>query len=155
LALIVIRHSPHRPNREQISLDVFPDRSDQCDDRSPVRRNVMNTATESERNPSAPEVPLPKTKRATAKKAKPAKQAGRAGKPASKPKTDRANKKAEVIAMMKRAKGAPIAEGVILSASKKGKQSKSASETFTRFGMAIRDAHAGLHLQGRKLESRL
>ena len=32
------------------------------------------------------------------------------GKPASKPKTDRANKKAEVIAMMKRAKGATLAE---------------------------------------------
>ena len=46
----------------------------------------MNTATESEKNASAPEVPQPKTKRATAKKAKPAKKAGRAVKPASKPK---------------------------------------------------------------------
>jgi hypothetical protein len=79
-------------------------------DRSPVRRNEVNTATESERNTSAPEVPQPKTKRAPAKKAKPAKKAGRAKKPATKPKGDRANKKAEVIALMKRAKGATLAE---------------------------------------------
>jgi len=44
-----------------------------------------------------------------ATKAKPAKRA-RARKLTSKPKTDRANKKAEVIAMMKRAKGATLAE---------------------------------------------
>ena len=74
------------------------------------RRNEMNSTTESEKNASAPEVPQPKPKRAPAKKAKPAKKAGRAGKPASKPKTDRANKKAEVIALMKRAKGATLAE---------------------------------------------
>jgi Protein of unknown function (DUF3489) len=35
---------------------------------------------------------------------------GRAGKPANKPKAGRANKRAEVIAMMKRAKGATLAE---------------------------------------------
>src|ERR1700686_5447755 len=77
-------------------------------DRSPVRRNEMNSTTESEENASAPEVPQPKTK--PTKKANPAKNAARAGKPASKhKKTDRANKKAEVIAMMKRAKGATLA----------------------------------------------
>jgi hypothetical protein len=70
----------------------------------------MNITTESEKNASAPEVPQPKTKRAPAKKTKPAKKAGRAKKSATKPKADRANKKAEVIAMMKRAKGAPLAE---------------------------------------------
>ena len=70
----------------------------------------MNTTIESEKNASAPEVPQPKTKRTAAKKAKPAKKAARAKKPASKPKADRANKKAEVIAMMKRAKGATLAE---------------------------------------------
>jgi Protein of unknown function (DUF3489) len=70
----------------------------------------MNSTTESAKNTSAPEVPQPKTKRATAKKAKPAKKAGRAGKPASKPKTDRANKRAEVITLMKRTKGATLAE---------------------------------------------
>ena len=68
----------------------------------------MNSTTESEKNASAPEVP--KTKRATAKKAQPAKKAGRTKKSASKPKADRANKKAEVIALMKRAKGATLAE---------------------------------------------
>ena len=45
-----------------------------------------------------------------AKKAKPAKNTGRAKKAAGKPKADRANKKAEVIAMMKRAKGATLPE---------------------------------------------
>src|ERR1039457_2000308 len=70
----------------------------------------MNITTESEKNASAPEVPQPKTKRAPAKKTKPAKKAGRAKKSATKPKADRAKKKAEVIAMMKRAKGATLAE---------------------------------------------
>ena len=45
-----------------------------------------------------------------AKKAKPAKKAGRAKKVAAKPKRDRTNKRAEVIAMMKRAKGATLPE---------------------------------------------
>jgi Protein of unknown function (DUF3489) len=77
-------------------------------DRSPVRRNEMNSTTESEKNTSAPEVPQPKTNRT--KKAKPAKKPARARKAAGKPNTERANKKAEVIAMMKRAKGATLAE---------------------------------------------
>jgi hypothetical protein len=46
-----------------------------------------------------------------AKKAKPAKKASRVKKRAGQPKADRANnKKAEVIEMMKRAKGATLAE---------------------------------------------
>jgi hypothetical protein len=69
----------------------------------------MNTTTaESEKNASAPEASQPKTKRT--KKAKPAKKPAGAKKPASKPNTERANKKAEVIALMKRAKGATLAE---------------------------------------------
>jgi hypothetical protein len=79
-------------------------------DRNPVRRNEMNTTAESEKNTSAPEVAQPKTKRPAAKKAKAAKKPARAKKPAGKPKADSANKKAEVIAMMKRAKGATLAE---------------------------------------------
>jgi hypothetical protein len=51
-----------------------------------------------------------KGRRTTVKKAKPAKKARQSKKPASKPKADRANKKAEVIAMMKRPKGATLAE---------------------------------------------
>jgi Protein of unknown function (DUF3489) len=78
-------------------------------DRSPVRRNEMNSTTESEKNTSAPDVPQPKTKRAPARKAKPAKKTARAKK-AGKPAAERNNKKAEVIAMMKRAKGATLAE---------------------------------------------
>jgi|ERR1700693_6154629 len=85
----------------------LPTRAMNGHDRSPVRRNEMITP-ESEKNASAPEVPQPKTKRT--KKAKPAKKAGRAKKPAPKPKVDRANKKAEVIALMKRTKGATLAE---------------------------------------------
>jgi uncharacterized protein DUF3489 len=74
----------------------------------------MNTATESERNTSAPEVPQPKARRA--KKAKPPKKAARAKKPASKPVAERSNKKADVIALMKRSKGATLAE--IMAATK-------------------------------------
>jgi hypothetical protein len=51
-----------------------------------------------------------KGKRKPAKKARPAKKASRAKKAAGKPKADRANKKAEVIEMMKRAKGATLPE---------------------------------------------
>jgi len=58
----------------------------------------------------APESERPKSKRKATKTARPAKKAGRAKKPASKPKADRANKKADVIALMKRAKGATLAE---------------------------------------------
>ena len=63
-------------------------------------------------NTSKPEseAAAPKGGRKTAKRAKPTKKAGRAKKAASKPKADRTNKKAEVIAMMKRAKGATLAE---------------------------------------------
>jgi hypothetical protein len=46
-----------------------------CDDRNPVRRNEMNTTTESEKNALAPEVAQPKRKRTPAKRAKPAKKA--------------------------------------------------------------------------------
>ena len=54
---------------------------------------------------ATPEPADAKPKRKPGKKAKPAKNAQRAKKAASKPKADRSNKKAEVIAMMKRAKG--------------------------------------------------
>jgi hypothetical protein len=53
----------------------------------------------------APDTAKPKGVRKAGKKAKPAKKAARAKRPATKPKTDGTNKKAEVIAMMKRAKG--------------------------------------------------
>lgn len=58
---------------------------------------------------TAVESSQPKRKQPT-KKAKSAKNTARAKKPANKPKSDRTNKKAEVIAMMKRAKGATLAE---------------------------------------------
>jgi Protein of unknown function (DUF3489) len=89
----------------------------------------MNTATESEKNASAsaPEVPPPKTKRTTAKKAQPMKKAPRAKKTAGKPKAARANKKAEVVALMKRAKGATLAE--IMAATKWQAQSVSGRMT--------------------------
>jgi hypothetical protein len=58
----------------------------------------------------APDTAKPKGARKPAKKPKPAKKAGRAKKPAEKPKAERQNKKADVIAMMKRAKGATLGE---------------------------------------------
>ena len=58
----------------------------------------------------APEWAQPKGKRRSAKKAKSAKKARLAKKPTSKPKADRVNRKAEVIEMMKRAKGTTLPE---------------------------------------------
>ena len=86
----------------------------------------MTIATRSRRNSRSenaidsvkptPEPAGAKPTRKPGKKAKAAKKARQANKPASKPKADRANKKAEVIAMMKRAKGATLAE--IMAATK-------------------------------------
>ena len=58
----------------------------------------------------APVAAKPNGARKPANKVKSPKKAARAKKPASKPKADRANKKVEVIAMMKRAKGATLPE---------------------------------------------
>src|SRR5712692_9889648 len=69
----------------------------------------MNTIDSENRKP-APDAAQPKVRRKPAKKAKAGKKAPRAKKAAAKPKADRTNKKAEVIAMMKRAKGATLAE---------------------------------------------
>jgi hypothetical protein len=60
-------------------------------------------------NKPAPEA-TPKRARKSAKKAKAAKKASSAKKAGIKPKAERANKKAGVIAMMKRPKGATLAE---------------------------------------------
>jgi hypothetical protein len=78
-------------------------------DRSPVRRNTMNTIDTERTTTPEPGAPQPKGKRTPAKKAKPAKKSARAKK-AGKPAAERNSKKAEVIAMMKRAKGATLAE---------------------------------------------
>jgi hypothetical protein len=64
----------------------------------------------------APETAKPKGGSKPAKKTKPAKKVARAQKTPAKPNVERANKKAEVIAMMKRAKGATLAE--IMSSTK-------------------------------------
>lgn len=69
--------------------------------------NTIDTAKSTTLESGAPQT---KDKRTAAKKAKPAKKAGRAKKPASRPKADRADKKAEVVTLMKRAKGATLAE---------------------------------------------
>lgn len=76
----------------------------------------MNTIDSENNAKPAPEAAKPKGGSKPAKKAKLAKKAVRAKKAAGKPKADRTNKKAEVIAMMKRAKGATLAE--IMSATK-------------------------------------
>jgi hypothetical protein len=44
-------------------VDFSPNQSDHSDDRRPVRRNEINTTTESEKNASTRDVPQPKTKR--------------------------------------------------------------------------------------------
>jgi hypothetical protein len=82
------------------------------------RRNTMNTNAIDSESTGKLEPELAKTngKRTPAKKAKSAKKAARAKKTAGKPAAERLNKKAEVIAMMKRAKGATLAE--IMAATK-------------------------------------
>jgi len=70
-----------------------------------MNEHTIDSATNSKPAPEA----APKRTRKASKKAKPLNKASRAKK-AGKPKADRANKKAEVIAMMKRAKGATLAE---------------------------------------------
>ena len=82
-----------------------------CDDRNPVQeKHPMSTsAIDTEKTPDT-SAPQPKGKRAASKKVKPAKKARRPKKAAGKRQADRANKKAEVIAMMKRANGAALAE---------------------------------------------
>src|SRR5579862_8557728 len=73
------------------------------------RRNMMSTNTIDSEKATVPEpgAPQAKGKRAPAKKPRSVKKAKKA---AGKPIGDRANKKAEVIALMKRAKGATLAE---------------------------------------------
>jgi uncharacterized protein DUF3489 len=71
---------------------------------------MSENTIDSENSKSAPDTAKPKGVRKAGKKAKPAKKASRAKETAGKPKADRVNKKAEVIAMMKRAKGATLAE---------------------------------------------
>lgn len=71
----------------------------------------MNNTIESEENAVTADVSQPKAKHAATKKSKPVKKAVRAKKPAtSRPTPDRANKKTEVIALMKRAQGVTLAE---------------------------------------------
>jgi hypothetical protein len=59
---------------------------------------------------AAPDPTKPKGARKAGQKTKAVKKVPRAKKAAAKPKMDRANKKAEVMAMMKRAKGATLPE---------------------------------------------
>jgi Protein of unknown function (DUF3489) len=61
-------------------------------------------------NKPAPDVANHKSARKPAKKAQAVKKGRAAKKTTSKPKAERPNKKAEVIAMMKRAKGATLPE---------------------------------------------
>jgi|HubBroStandDraft_6_1064221.scaffolds.fasta_scaffold1790624_1 hypothetical protein len=70
----------------------------------------MSTNTIETRKTPDTSAPQPKGKRTTAKKAKPAKKTPQAKMAAGKPKAERANKKAEVVALMKRPKGASLAE---------------------------------------------
>jgi hypothetical protein len=86
----------------------------------------MNTNTSDTEKSTTPELGAAqaKGKRTPAKKAKAKNKPPRAKKVADKPKSDRANKKAEVIALMKRAKGATLAE--IMAATKIGPGTSSA-----------------------------
>jgi hypothetical protein len=72
---------------------------------------MSENAIDSANGAGKPEPTAAKPKRERKlKKAKPEKKARAAKKPAAKPKAEGTNKKAEVIAMMKRAKGATLPE---------------------------------------------
>jgi hypothetical protein len=83
-------------------------------DRNAVKEKPVNTTIDSDKDKEAPEAAQSKVK--PAKKTKATKKKGTTKKPASKNKAARANKKAEVIALMKRTKGAMLAE--IMAATK-------------------------------------
>jgi hypothetical protein len=70
---------------------------------------MISDSIESNISP-APNAEQPKAQRKPAKRAKPAKKAAAKPKKQAKPTSKRANKKAEVISLMKRAKGATLAE---------------------------------------------
>ena len=70
----------------------------------------MSTIDSENNSKQAAEPAQPKAGRKPSKKTKPVKKAARAKKSTTKPKADRNNKKAEVIGMMKRAKGVTLAE---------------------------------------------
>src|SRR5215471_5755179 len=70
----------------------------------------MCSTIESEHSAAPSAVSKPKAKRTTAKRPKSAKKVAKVKKAASKPTTERTNKKAEVIALLKRSKGATLAE---------------------------------------------
>ena len=76
----------------------------------------MNSTIESEKNASAPEGSAAEDEAHARQESQAREEGGPGQEAASKPKADRTNKKAEVIAMMKRAKGATLAE--IMAATK-------------------------------------
>ena len=79
----------------------------------------MSTNTiDTEKTPDT-SAPRAKGTRTAAKKAKPAKKVRQPKKAASKPHADRSNEKAEVIALMKRARGATLAEIVAFTGCQK------------------------------------
>jgi hypothetical protein len=80
------------------------------DDRKCGKEKSMSAIDSESISKPAPDTAKPKGVRKPATKAKAAKKAGRTKKSSAKPKTDRANKSADVIAMMKRAKGATLPE---------------------------------------------
>jgi Protein of unknown function (DUF3489) len=97
--------------RWQISLACFGSLSDECVDRKQhaAKEKPMSTIDSENNSKPVSEAAQPKVGRKLAKKTKPAKKAGR-GKAPAKAKAERTNKKAEIIAMMRRVKGVTLAE---------------------------------------------
>jgi hypothetical protein len=97
----------------------------------------MNTTIESEKNAATTEAPQAKGKPMPTKNAKATKKAARAKKAAGKTKEERTNKKAEVIALMKRTKGATLGRFDLLSAL----AAQDADEAPDRVRLPLRDGH--------------
>jgi hypothetical protein len=99
---------------EKKGLACVPEQSDEWSSRKPLlakeKTMTIDTIDTESHSKAQPEAGKPKGARKAAKKAKALKKVAPAKKAARKAKTDRTNKKAEVIAMMQRAKGATLDE---------------------------------------------
>jgi hypothetical protein len=98
------------PNRQRFWLQFLPLGVIDVMTATRSRRDTMSSnSIDTEKTPDA-NASQPKGRRTAAKKAKAAKKARQPKKAPGKPKADRSNKKADVIALMKRPKGATLPE---------------------------------------------
>jgi Protein of unknown function (DUF3489) len=89
----------------KIPVAISPSPGDGCDDRHPVQEKPTSTNTSDAEKTRDPSLPEAKRKHTAARRPLGEKKAECAKKPDYKPKADRANRNAEVIALITRASG--------------------------------------------------